>query len=53
MNFDGKDLTIAVVSDGSAFGATAQNDLVSGDFAAAACLRAGICQADLGMTPRS
>jgi hypothetical protein len=57
MNFDVKDLKIAVVSDGPAFGATRapgivgvpeQYDLVSGNLTVAACagLRVGICQAD-------
>lgn len=65
MNFDGKDLRIAVVSDGPAFGATRaprivgsqeQYDLVSGELTVAACagLRVGICQADqLGYASRA
>jgi hypothetical protein len=50
MDFDGKELRIAVVSDGSAFGATgAAQDLIIEDFATApgSGVRAGICQADL------
>jgi hypothetical protein len=57
MNFDAKDLRIAVVSDGPAFGATQtprvagaqeQYGLVSGDLTGAACasLRVGICWVD-------